>query len=196
MKTDLMQPSVASLPTTPTHAVRALALGLLGGVTLGVAARGWMRLIAEEPAFTWSGTIFIVAGFTIFGVTRSIVAIAHRRGRRGLKLTVARVLGVVGILPLFVAAGGVMMPTVVGAGLASARREWRPVTRWIWLGVASIPVVLVGKGLVDSFGWSVHALAGFVVMLAVYATIVRAARLRSRPDPMAGGCRAGHGQSR
>ncbi|MEY2554148.1 MAG: hypothetical protein QOC57_2008, partial [Ilumatobacteraceae bacterium] len=175
MTTDLLHSSVAPRRLTRTRAPRTLAFGTLGGCTLGIAARGWMRLLADEPAFTWSGTIFIVAGFTTFGLTRSIVVIAHRTRRRGAGLTIARVFGVVGILPLFVAAGGVMMPTVVGAGLASARTEWRSATRWICLAVAALPVLLVGKGLVDSFGWSLHAVVGFVVMLAVYATIVRAA---------------------
>src|SRR5258705_12120995 len=104
MKTDLLHPAVAPRRTTPTHAVRALALGLFGGLTLGVAARAWMRLIAEEPAFTWSGTIFIVAGFAIFGLTRSIVAIAHGREWRGVLVTNARLVGGVGSLPLLEAA--------------------------------------------------------------------------------------------
>jgi F0F1-type ATP synthase membrane subunit c/vacuolar-type H+-ATPase subunit K len=190
--TDLSPTSSPTLsPTGATPAqrargrvVRTLATGLFGGLLLGIVARAWMRLIAEDPEFTWNGTIFIVAGFTIFGLTQSLVVIAHRRRWRPVTLTIARFLGTIGMLPLFVAAGAVMMPTVVGAGLASARREWRPVTRSIWLLAASVPVVLVGKGFVDSFGWSVHALAGFAAMLGVYATIVRAARstFSARPD--------------
>ena len=149
--------------------------GVLGGLALGIVARAWMRLIAEEPAFTWNGTIFIVLGFTIFGFTQSIVAVARSRSTRRWVLTSTRAIGTVGLLPLFVAAGGVMMPTVVGGGLAAARPEWRR-ARWVCGLVAAVPVLLVGKGLVGSFGWSLHTVAGFVMMLAVYGTIVRVAR--------------------
>ena len=85
--------------------ISTLALGLFGGAALGIAARAWMRLIADDPEFTWDGTIFIVMAFTIFGFTQSIVAAARRRTRRRWTLTVARVIGTVGLLPLFVGAG-------------------------------------------------------------------------------------------
>lgn len=47
---------------------RIVLVGTLGALALGIIARLWMRLIAPEPDFTWSGTIFIVAGFTVFGL--------------------------------------------------------------------------------------------------------------------------------
>lgn len=172
------------LQRAPGHAPRTVAAGLFGGLALGIVARAWMRLIAEDPDFSWDGTIFIVAAFTIFGLTQSFVVIAHRRTLGPVAVTIARVFGTIGLLPLFVGAGSIMMPTVVGAGLASARREWRPLSRSIWFLAAMAPVVVVGKGLVDSFGWSLQALAGFVAMLALYATIIRAARstFSARPD--------------
>lgn len=153
-----------------------LALGLFGGPALGVIARAWMRLIAEDPDFTWNGTIFIVLAFTIFGLMQSIAAVARRRARRRWTLTVARVVGGVGFLPLFVGAGAIMMPTVVGGGFALNRPEWRRPFRVLCLLAAAGPVVLVASQLVGSFGWSLHALAGFVVMLAIYGTIIVATR--------------------
>ena len=171
----------ATLTSTGHRATRppampALAIGLLGGFALGVVARAWMRLISEDPEFTWNGTIFIVAGFTLFGLTQSIVAVARRRTTRWWKLTGVRTIGAVGMLPLFVAAGAVMFPTVAGCGLASARSEWPKVVRGLCLVVAAGPVLFVGTDLIGSFGWSLHTLAGFVMMLAVYATIIWATR--------------------
>ena len=172
-------------PTTPTstgsRAARpptmpALAIGLLGGFALGVVARSWMRLIAEDPHFTWNGTIFIVVGFTLFGLSQSTVAIVRRRTTRWWKLTGVRAIGAVGMVPLFVAAGALMFPTVAGCGLASARSEWPKVARGLCLVVAAGPVLFVGTDLIGSFGWSLHTLAGFVMMLAVYATIIWATR--------------------
>lgn len=153
-----------------------LAGGVLAGLALGVVARAWMRLIAEKPEFTWSGTLFIVLGFAIFGLTQSIVAVARRQPRRRSTLTVIRAIGVVGMLPLFVAAGAQMFPTVVGGGLALARVEWRRITRSICLVVAAGPVILVADDLVGKFGWSLRSIVGLVAMLAIYATIISATR--------------------
>ncbi len=153
-----------------------LALGLFGGPALGAIARAWMRLIAEDPDFTWNGTIFIVLAFTIFGITQAVAAVTRRRARRRWTLTIARVLGGIGFLPLFVGAGAIMMPTVVGGGLAFNRTEWRRAVRALCILAAAGPVVLVASQLVGSFGWSLRALAGFVVMLAIYGTIIVATR--------------------
>jgi hypothetical protein len=49
---------------------RALAItgaGFLAGVIWGALARLWMRWTSTEPEFTWSGTLFIVAAFAVFG---------------------------------------------------------------------------------------------------------------------------------
>ena len=169
--------------TTRPRVVSTLAIGLFGGAALGVAARAWMRLISDDPEFTWGGTIFIVMAFTIFGFTQSIVAVARRRTRRRWTLTLARVIGTVGLMPLFVGAGVVMVPTVVGGGLTFAGVEWHRVARGICLVLAAAPVLFVGGGLVSSFGWSLHTLAGFVAMLAVYGTVVLATRFTFAAQP-------------
>ena len=172
---------LAEHPTTPTRSspLRAgstLAIGLTAGFGLGVVARAWMRLISEDPEFTWAGTLFIVVGFTICGFVQSIVAVARRRLTQRWKLTIVRIIGAVAMLPLFVAAGALMFPTVLGCGLALTRGGWRRITRSLWLVVAAFPVVFVSSQLVGSFGWSLHALAGFVSMIAVYAPVVWATR--------------------
>jgi hypothetical protein len=170
-----MTPTSLSRPR-PRRAAATLATGIVSGFALGVVARAWMRLIADEPDFTWNGTLFIIFGFTIFGFTQSIVAVARRYTRRRWTLTVVRAIGIVGMLPLFVGAGAVMLPTVVGGGLAFAREGWHRVTRGLCLLVAAAPVVFVGSDLVGTFGWSLHAAAGFGAMLAIYGTIIRATR--------------------
>ena len=174
--TDLAVATTPGARRAQSRTLPILALGLFGGPALGVIARAWMRFIAEDPEFTWRGTIFIILAFTIFGFMQSIAAVARRRARRRWTLTVARVLGGIGFLPLFVGAGAIMMPTVVGGGFALNRPEWRRTVRVLCLVAAAGPVVLVASQLVGSFGWSLHALAGFVVMLAIYGTIVVATR--------------------
>ncbi|MDP9465329.1 MAG: hypothetical protein M3P52_11945, partial [Actinomycetota bacterium] len=49
-------------------------------------------------------------------------------------------------------------------------------TRLICLLVATGPLAFVGSELVGSFGWSLHAIAGFLAMLGIYATIISATR--------------------
>ena len=69
-----------------------------------------------------------------------------------------------------------MFPTVVGAGLAIARPEWRRATRVVCAVVAVGPVLFVGNDLRGSFGWSVRTVCGFVAMLALYSVVVWATR--------------------
>ena len=167
---------VQDAPSKPARPILILGAGLFGGLTLGIIARAWMRLISDDPQFTWNGTIFIVGGFTVFGFTQSVVAVVRRSTRRRWTLTIVRVFGTIGLLPLFVGAGALMLPTVVAGGLAKSRVEWNNIARWICLAVAMVPVLIVGSGLVGSFGWSLHAAAGFLAMIALYATIVSATR--------------------
>ncbi len=173
---DTLNSPVQDASNNPARPIVMLATGLFGGLILGVVARAWMRLISDDPQFTWSGTVFIVGGFTVFGFTQSVVAVVRRRGSRRWTLTIVRVVGIIGLLPLFVGAGALMLPTVVAGGLAKARIEWNNIARWICVAVAAVPVLVVGSGLVGSFGWSLHAAAGFVGMIALYTTIVSATR--------------------
>jgi hypothetical protein len=172
-------------PAAPAQRTRIwpiLALGPLAGAALGVAARAWMRLISDDPEFSWSGTIFIIGGFTLFGIGQSIATATRRRARRRWTLTIARVVGAVTMMPLFVAAGSVMMPTVVGGGLGWTRTNWNRIVRCVCLAVALLPVLFVTKDLIGSFGWSLHALAGVIGMLAIYGTIIAAAKATFAPQ--------------
>jgi hypothetical protein len=165
---------------------RTLAYGVIGGFALGVIARAWMRLISENPEFTWSGTIFIVAAFTIFGLAQSFVAVARGRVDRRSRLTIIRAIGAIAMLPLFVAAGALMMPTVVASGLAIVRTDWRPITRLFCLLIATVPVAFVGHDLIETFGWSLQTIAGVTLMSAIYATIIWATRFTFTAQPDVG----------
>lgn len=158
-----------------------MLVGTLGALALGITARLWMRLIAPEPNFTWSGTIFIVAGFTVFGLAQSVAALARRRRWHRWPMRLARVSGVVGMLPLFMAAGGLMMPTVVGGGLAAWRTDWHPAVRSAVALLAISDVVLVSRGIASDFGLSARTCSGIAAMVLVYAVIVWATRATLAP---------------
>ena len=171
-----MTTAIVTLPTDsiarPRRVISTVAIGLFGGFALGVGARAWMRFISNKPEFTWSGTLGIVIGFAVFGLAQSIVAVARTRTTKRWKLTCLRVFGGLFSLQLFVAAGALMFPTVLGAGLAAHRREWHRVVRAAWLLVAVADTVLVSRQIVDDFGWSLQTLAGVAIMLAIYSVIV------------------------
>lgn len=171
-------------PVAPRVSVM-LGAGLLGGCLLGVFARAWMRLISETPGFTWNGTLFIVIGFTVFGGVQAVAWLAWRRCVRSWSWAIARVVGTLGVAPLLLGAGVLMLPTIVGGGFAMARSDWPKWLRIVCLAVALGPVAFFTKDLVETFGWSARSLVGTVLMLALYGTIVRAARptFSRRPSP-------------
>ena len=156
--------------------------GMIGALALGVVARLWMRLISVNPEFTWSGTIGIVTGFAIFGLTQSLSALSHRRRWRPWPARLTRFFGFVGMMPLFIAAGGQMMPTVVFGGLGSWRVRQPRAAQIVCLVVAALPVVFIGRGIIEDFGWSFRSLAGISGLVAIYSIIVGATRATmSRP---------------
>jgi hypothetical protein len=88
-----------------------------------------MRFISTNPEFTWSGTLFIVIGFGVAGLAQSGAYLARRAGLSRPRMTVVRVVTFAGLLPLGVAAGGQVFPTVVLAPLALTHTAWPRWTR-------------------------------------------------------------------
>lgn len=144
----------------------------VAGTALGAVARGWMRLLSDDPEFSRSGTIAIVAVFTVAGAGHGLAARA-RRARRRRWSTLGRVVGGVLTLGLFVAAGGVMLPTVAGGSLAVWRRDWPRWTRALPAAVALPVPVSIAWHAADG-GLSGRRLLGLVLFAATYAVIIRA----------------------
>ena len=113
-----------------------IAGGALTGAVWGVAARLWMRSIATDPQFTWSGTAYIVAVPTIVGLCMGIV-----RSSRAPK--VSRFFGVASAVLLGMGAGMLMLPTVLLGSVANARRRWHAVFRILLAALAAVPVLAV-----------------------------------------------------
>ncbi len=119
-----------------------------------------MRLLAENPDFTWSGTLAIVVTASVVGGLVALVRVARRSGRSRWW----RLLGLPFVL-LFGAAGMLLLPGVVGVVMLLDRRRW--------LGVPGI--ALVGLTLwavvIDELGGSPtpRQWVGVAVMLACLA---------------------------
>lgn len=180
--------SRATIPTPLSWSVRLGGLlipvfvGL--GLALGVAARAWMRAITVEPEFTVTGTIGIVLGFAFFGLMQAVAAIAAQRPWRPWPRRGARALGVVGLLPLFGAAGAIMAPAVILAGLAVWHPTWPRLVRWLLALVAAANVAAVSVTIVSDVGLSIRALLGVLGLVLLYSCIVwMAGGTFSRPRP-------------
>jgi hypothetical protein len=155
--------------------------GLAGGLVWGIHARIWMRFVSANPEFTWSGTMFIVIGFGIAGLTQSGAYLGRRAGLGRARMTALRVVTFAGLLPLGMAAGGPMFPTIVLAPLALTHDEWSGRTRLAVGVVAVIPVLFIATVLLDDLSVA-RAGAGFLWFLAVYAGIIWAARFTLAPQ--------------
>jgi hypothetical protein len=150
------------------------------GAGLGVVARGWMRLITDDAEFSWSGTIFIIVAFAIAGAGHGVAWVVRRAGVRRRWSTTARVVAGVSTLPLFMGAGGMMLPTVFGASVASARTAW-PRTARLAAALVAIPIpIIIGLDLVDR-GLTPGVLLGMVLMIATYAVVVRSSHAIAAP---------------
>ncbi len=152
----------------------------IAGAALGVVARCWMRLISDDPEFSWGGTIFIVLAFTVAGAGHGVAWAARRARVQRRWSTAARVLAAVLTMPIFAGAGAMMLPTVFGATVASARTDWPRAVRVVF-AVLAIPVpIIIGADLVGN-GLTVGVLLGVVLMVATYTVIVRSLNAVAAP---------------
>ncbi len=150
------------------------ALGLLLGAVVGALARLWMRLIAEDPEFSWAGTLAIVIAFAVFGGGQALSWTARRSGFRRPGSTAARIGAAVLSLLIFGGAGSIMLPTVLAGALAVWRTDWNRVARAL-AGLVGLPIpVLVVADIVGPFGWSARSLTGVAGFVALYAVVILA----------------------
>jgi hypothetical protein len=152
-----------------------LPAALVGAAAWGVVARLWMRWISTEPDFSWSGTLAIVIAFTLFGTMAGVVTVIRRRSGRRWLVTVARVVGVIFTLPLFVGAGALMMPTVIGGGLALWRADWRGWIRIVFAVMALVPVGGTAVMIASDFG-VVDSTLRSIGLIAIYGVVVVATK--------------------
>jgi len=156
---------------------------LVLGVLLGAVARAWMRCISTDPEFTVSGTLGIVFGFAFFAVMQSVAALAAERPWRDWPRRGARCLGAVGLLPLFVAAGAVMAPAVILAGLALWHPTWPRIIRLTLALLVAVNVVAVSVTITSDLGISIRSFVGVGGLVLIYLCIVWAAAGTFSPRP-------------
>ena len=116
--------------------LRGLAVGAALGALWGVVARGFMRLLTDDPHFSWSGTLSILAVATVAGACVGLVHGARVARRSGWWRLAA--------LPaLAVFAGPGMLLAPAALGMAAVLRGRVAVRVLGALLVAVPPVVIV-----------------------------------------------------
>ena len=155
--------------------------GLAGGLAWGTIARIWMRFISTNVEFTWSGTLFIVIGFGIAGLAQSGAYLGRRAKLARPAMTALRVVAVIALLPLGVAAGASMFPTIILATLALTHHTWPRWLRGIVAAVALFPAVATALSFFDDLSL-IRAVVAVIWFLAIYAGIIWAARFSLGPQ--------------
>ncbi len=161
---------ITSSPTTRARPpLRVVPLSMLAGAALGVgygvAIRAWMRLVAEEPEFSWSGTLAIIIGFTVTYALAGLVVGGRRRGWKAAMIP-TRTVAIVVSLVCFGAAGLVMLPTIVLGALALARSDW---PRWLRVVLAVVAAVSVRGAFAETAHLSAARLG---LAIAIYFALI------------------------
>ncbi|MFN0029241.1 MAG: hypothetical protein ACKV2O_18960 [Acidimicrobiales bacterium] len=165
-------------PTAPRRSLSVLVgltLGAGGGLLLGVAMRGFMRLVSDDPEFSWSGTIFVVMVFVIFGATQGLAGGGRRARLRRRWLTPLRLLGGLGMLVTMGAAGAIMAPTTLAGGLARHRHDWPRWARAALVLVAAANVTVVSVTTLSGQAAHIAPWLGVLLMVCCYGVVVQAA---------------------
>lgn len=153
----------------------------LAGLAWGVAARGWMRLMANDPEFSWSGTIFIIVFATVVWTGGGIVA-ATRSGNP-ITRRVGRIAGTILSLMLGFGQGMLLLPTAIAGGVLLGRSPARRWGRRTLLAVAIAPMILLVGSLIHEGEHSAIRLVliGGVTVVLCGALCVPFAALVRRP---------------
>ncbi len=177
----------AGKPPNPLYRSRRVLAGMLlgaaGGFALGAAMRAFMRLISDEPEFSWSGTIFVVMVFVIFGTTQGLAGGGRRAGLARRWLTPLRLVGGFGIMLTMGAAGAIMAPTTLGAGLARHRRDWPRWARALCGLLAAANVTVVSVITLRGQATDLEPWLGLLLMVGCYSVVVAATGATLAPQP-------------
>jgi len=76
--------------------MRLALLGLVAGVAWAAALRTWMRMVSDQPEFSWSGTGFVLATGAAVGVALGAAEAGRRHRARLWRLRALPVL-VIGV---------------------------------------------------------------------------------------------------
>ncbi len=165
-----------------SHPRLVIPAGFIAGLIGGAIARAWMRWVSTDPEFTWSGSLYIVIAFAIFGAVQAMVSLIRSKPRKRWVVILARSLGVIFTLPLFMAAGSSMFPTVLFLSLSLWRKSWINLIR-IFLAAIGIIIwlLIINSEIVHDFGWNIVTIGRIGLFGLIYTVIIWALNFTVRP---------------
>jgi hypothetical protein len=167
------------------HRLRTVASLISGygtfGLLWGLALRGWMRLISTDPEFTLSGTLFIVGLCAcvcmLSGLSRATAVLGVRR----IFAVPLHVLAGVATLLLGLGPGALLLPALVGGGMARAFVTDRTARRLAMGSSIAASVVLATLTQAElATGRRAMSAALLALLLALMTTVYATAY---RPSP-------------
>lgn len=136
--------------------------GALVGFAWGISARLWMRFVSTDPEFTWSGTAYVVLAPTLIGLMMGVTLATHRRW--------AKIIGSVAVLPLGMAAGALMLPTIIFGALSFGRPLLPKWLRFAFGILAALPLFAVFREV--SKKGTLNALAAMALYIVLCAGMI------------------------
>ena len=156
--------------TGRVHVGRALAIGAGVGVLWGIGARLWMRLIADDPAFSWGGTGYILGAAMIFGLTTRLASTARRNGWRPGLRRMASAIGGGSVILIGAGAGSITLPTIIVGGIVLGRPTIRLAERIGAAALITLVAALIGG---QDLRWGIAVGAfGFLVLTGYRSRVV------------------------
>jgi hypothetical protein len=133
-----------------------------------------MRWISTEPEFTWSGTLFIVGAFALFGAAQGAVLAARLlQAPRWLAWPV-RFAGVFALVPLCYGPGMLLAPTIVFGGIAVSRADWGRRVVGTCAAIAVLPIAVVSASLIRDLGLTIPTLGRCALLVVTWGGLAAA----------------------
>ncbi len=169
VQSDEAQPAWLRLAARSTG--RSVAWAAAVGIVGSALYRLFMALLADQPEFTWTGTLLITGSVTAVAVLVALCARARATSDRRTAVGVLRVVTALSFALLMQAQGILMVPVWVLGGLALGRVDAPRVLRWIGFGLAGAAAVgfVVYGSTVDHM--TVAKLAPAAVLYLVIAAV-------------------------
>lgn len=116
-----------------------------------------------------------------FFTAHSTVLFAIRKAWSRSWLTVTRVDAIIFSFGIFVAAGGVMLPTVITLSLATGRTDWRRPIRFVLFMLGLIIPGFIARDIGSDFGYGIATAGRIILFVLISCFVVAAARITAAP---------------
>lgn len=153
----------------------SVAVSIINGALLGLAwatlFRLWMRLVSDKPEFSVSGTAMLLGAAMLVGGCAGLSYATRRRGV-SRRAWVSRLVSIGSFAALGIGPGMIVMPTILFATLALARKKWHPLIRALCGLTALLGVGLIAKIILSFWPPAPSAIYLSLYLIFLYPAII------------------------